>query len=76
VRAELAAALSLGDSRIDLDAALIDIGIDSLLALDLRKRLRLATGRSVPLAKLLGGISGTELAAILEQMQGVESARE
>ena len=76
VRAELAAALKLSDSRIDLGAALIDIGMDSLLALDLRKRLLRATGRSVPLAKLLGGISGTELALILDQTQGVETARD
>lgn len=76
VRAEVAAALSLSETQIDLGAALIDIGMDSLLALDLRKRLRTATGQSVPLAKILGGISGAELAAILEQTQGVESARD
>ena len=76
VRTEVAAALRLRETQIDLGAALIDVGMDSLLALDLRKRLRIATGRSVPLAKLLGGISGAELVAILEQMQGVESARD
>jgi mycobactin polyketide synthetase MbtD len=42
------------------------LGVDSLLALDLRKRLRRATGRSVPLADLLGGITGGELIANLE----------
>lgn len=76
VRAEVAAALRLSETQIDLGAALIDIGMDSLLALDLRKRLRTATGQSVPLAKILGGISGAELAAILELTQGVESARD
>jgi mycobactin polyketide synthetase MbtD len=64
VRAELAAALNLGDAAtIDLSASLLDLGVDSLLALDLRKRLRRATGRSVPLAVLLGGITGDELIA-------------
>jgi mycobactin polyketide synthetase MbtD len=64
VRAELAAALNLGDpATIDLSASLLDLGVDSLLALDLRKRLRRATGRSVPLAALLGGITGGELIA-------------
>lgn len=76
VRTEVARALSLNEAQIDLGAALIDIGMDSLLALDLRTRLRTATGQSVPLAKLLGGISGAELAVILEQTQGVESARD
>ncbi len=36
-------------------------GVDSLLALDLRKKLTQATGHKVPLAKILGGITGTEL---------------
>jgi mycobactin polyketide synthetase MbtD len=63
----LAAALNLGDATtIDLSASLLDLGVDSLLALDLRKRLRRATGRSVPLADLLGGITGGELIANLE----------
>ena len=66
VRAELAAALNLGDAAtIDLSASLLDLGVDSLLALDLRKRLRRATGRSVVLADLLGGITGDELIASL-----------
>lgn len=67
VRTELAAALSLPDpASVDLGAALVDLGVDSLLALDLRKRLRRLTGRSVPLARLLGGITGTELIDALQ----------
>ena len=66
VRTELAAALNLGEAAtIDLSASLLDLGVDSLLALELRKRLRRATGRSVPLADLLGGITGDELIASL-----------
>ncbi|HEX2283280.1 MAG TPA: KR domain-containing protein, partial [Mycobacterium sp.] len=64
VRAELASVLSVADGAVlDLSASLFDLGVDSLLALDLRKRLRRVTGRSVPLATLLGGITGTELIA-------------
>jgi mycobactin polyketide synthetase MbtD len=67
VRAELAAALNLDDpTTIDLSTSLLDLGVDSLLALDLRKRLRRATGTSVPLAALLGGITGDELIASLD----------
>ena len=67
VRAELAAALRLaGPASVDLGAALIDLGVDSLLALDLRKRLRRGIGRSVPLARLLGGITGLELIGELQ----------
>ncbi len=68
VRAELAAALRLpGPASVDLSTALIDLGVDSLLALDLRKRLRRNIGRSVPLARLLGGITGAELIDALQQ---------
>jgi mycobactin polyketide synthetase MbtD len=80
VRAELAAALNLGDgATIDLSASLLDLGVDSLLALDLRKRLRRATGRSVPLAALLGGITGGELIASLDtpdSSEKVETSRD
>ncbi len=62
VRAELAATLHLGDSpSIDPGTSLIDLGVDSLLALDLRKRLRRTVGDSVPVSRMLGGITVTEL---------------
>ncbi|BBY25550.1 mycobactin polyketide synthase MbtD [Mycobacterium stomatepiae] len=66
VRAELAATLHLGDSSsIDPSASLIDLGVDSLLALDLRKRLRRTVGSSVPVARMLGGITVHELITAL-----------
>ncbi|MEE2852376.1 MAG: mycobactin polyketide synthase MbtD [Actinomycetota bacterium] len=62
VGAELAATLHLGDSpSIDPGTSLIDLGVDSLLALDLRKRLRRTLGKSVPVSRMLGGITVTEL---------------
>jgi len=80
VCAELAAALNLGDlAAVDLSASLLDLGVDSLLALDLRKRLRRVTGRSVPLAALLGGITGGELIASLDaadKSEKVETSRD
>ena len=68
VRAELAAVLSLPDPDVlDLNASLFDLGVDSLLALDLRKRLNRVMGRTVGLARLLGGITGAELVSDLER---------
>ena len=62
VRAELAAVCSLpGPGAVDLGAALFDLGVDSLLALELRKRLTRGCGHTVPLARLLGGITGADL---------------
>lgn len=58
VRAALGSVLKLSDTaRLDLDASLLDLGVDSLLALDLRKKLKKATGCAVPLATILGGVS-------------------
>ncbi len=63
---ELAATLHLDDSvSMDPTASLIDLGLDSLLALDLRKRLRRAVGHSAPVAQMLGGITVMELIEVL-----------
>jgi mycobactin polyketide synthetase MbtD len=67
VRSALTRTLHLGDSlSIDPNASLIDLGLDSLLALDLRRRLRRAVGHSAPVAQLLGGITVSELIERLE----------
>ena len=59
---ELAATLQWdGSASMDPTASLIDLGLDSLLALDLRKRLRRAVGHSAPVAQMLGGITVNEL---------------
>ena len=66
VCAELAATLhSDGSASMDPTASLIDLGLDSLLALDLRKRLRRAVGHSAPVAQMLGGITVNELIEVL-----------
>ena len=66
VRAELAATLHLGDPvSIDGTASLIDLGLDSLLALDLRRRLRRSVGHSAPVARMLGGITVNEMIDVL-----------
>jgi len=63
---ELAATLHSGDSvSIDPTASLLDLGLDSLLALDLRRRLRRAVGYSAPVAVMLGGITVMELVDVL-----------
>jgi mycobactin polyketide synthetase MbtD len=66
VRSQLAVVLDVDADTVDLDSSLFDLGVDSLLALDLRNRLKRLTGRTVALATLLGGITGTDLIADLE----------
>jgi len=76
VHAELAATLHLGDSAaIDATASLIDLGLDSLLALDLRRRLRRTVGQSAPLARMLGGITVNELIDVLGAANGQQMGK-
>ncbi|WP_067971563.1 SDR family NAD(P)-dependent oxidoreductase [Mycolicibacter icosiumassiliensis] len=63
---ELVTVLGLeGPDDIDMHRALVDLGLDSLLALDLRKRLGRATGLRVALGPLLAGMTGAQLTATL-----------
>lgn len=72
VRSQLALVLNVAAETVDLDSSLFDLGVDSLLALDLRNRLKRLTGRTVSLATLLGGITGTDLIAGLETPHSTE----
>ncbi|OLP02093.1 polyketide synthase [Mycolicibacterium porcinum] len=68
MRNALGSVLKLADTTaLDFDASLLDLGVDSLLAIDLRKKLKKATGRSVPLATILGGATAAELIEHLER---------
>lgn len=68
MRIALGAVLKLDDiTGLDLDTSLLDLGVDSLLAIDLRKKLKKATGRAVPLATILGGATAAELIEHLER---------
>jgi mycobactin polyketide synthetase MbtD len=67
VRGQLAAVLGIGQAaELNLEQSLFDLGVDSMLAVDLRKRLKRLLGRTVPLAALLDEITGTQLVAKLD----------
>ncbi|MDO3398739.1 mycobactin polyketide synthase MbtD [Mycolicibacterium neoaurum] len=67
LRVALTAVLKLPDEITpDPAASLLDLGVDSLLALDLRKKLKNAAGANVPLAAILGGAT---VAEVIEHMQ-------
>ncbi len=57
----IALALKTGPASIDVSQPLVDMGLDSLMALDLRNRLFTHTGVQVPVSMLLGGASVTAL---------------
>jgi mycobactin polyketide synthetase MbtD len=67
VRSQLAAVLGVAQaSELNLAESLFDLGLDSMLAVDLRKRLKRVTGRTVSLATLMDEMTGDELVEKLE----------
>jgi mycobactin polyketide synthetase MbtD len=68
VRGQLAAVLGIQQAgELNLAETLFDLGVDSMLAVDLRKRLKKVIGRTVPLAALLDEITGDELVSKLRR---------
>jgi mycobactin polyketide synthetase MbtD len=67
VRSQLAAVLGIAQAgELNLEESLFDLGVDSMLALELRKRFKRMIGRTVSLATLMGEITGHELVETLE----------
>ncbi|QUR68222.1 mycobactin polyketide synthase MbtD [Mycobacterium spongiae] len=70
VRSQLAAVLGMAhDGELRLEDSLFDLGVDSMLGVDLSKRLRRVIGRTVPLATLMDDITGDEL---VERLEGAD----
>ena len=58
---------------VDLDTELTRLGIDSLMAVELKNRIELNLGANLPMAQILNGPSITELAALVSGiMEGNE----
>jgi mycobactin polyketide synthetase MbtD len=70
VRSQLAAVLGIAQAgELNLGESLFDLGVDSMLAVELRKRLKRMIGRTVSLATLMGEITGDEL---VEKLEGAD----
>ena len=68
LRVALGSVLNLpAGTALEPSASLLDLGVDSLLALDLRKKLKKAAGVNVPLATILGGATVAEILEHLEE---------
>ncbi|WP_396835355.1 mycobactin polyketide synthase MbtD [Mycobacterium sp. ITM-2016-00316] len=68
LRVALGSVLNLpAGTALEPSASLLDLGVDSLLALDLRKKLKKAAGVNVPLATILGGATVAEVLEHLEE---------
>jgi acyl transferase domain-containing protein len=74
-RRHVAGVLGLAESALEDSTSLTRLGLDSLMATELRNRLLADTGFSPPMAHLLEGPSTTDLAALLESfMDGAAAA--
>lgn len=62
--------MSDGSDRIDGSVPLVSLGMDSLQALDLRKRLKAELNRDLPVAAILGGASLDEVVSLMSENEG------
>jgi acyl transferase domain-containing protein/NAD(P)-dependent dehydrogenase (short-subunit alcohol dehydrogenase family) len=74
VRQCVATVLGLAESEFDDEVAISRLGLDSLMATELRNRLVARVGCSLPLVRLLEGPSAVELVQLLEvELEAAES---
>jgi hypothetical protein len=70
VRECVAAVLETAPDRVALDVPLLRLGLDSLMAVEVRNRIERAIGSALPLARYLDGSDVTQLAgALLEHVR-------
>lgn len=77
VRGAAAAVLGLDPGRVDLEQGLFDMGMDSLMAVDLKARLEAATGQRLPSTLTFNYPTVTALAGYLtDEVLGVDGQPE
>ncbi len=64
----VAAVLGLPPDQLDRNTPFVDLGLDSLMALQLRNRLQADWGIAIPMARLLAGDSVAETTPILHEL--------
>jgi len=61
LRAEIERVMELGPGTLDLDEPLVTLGLDSLMAVELRSAIEVGQGISVPLDRILGGATARDI---------------
>lgn len=71
----ISGALRLPVSKLEVDQPIIRLGLDSLIALELRNRIQVDMGVRVPIVKLLHGPSITDFATYLGEIFEAEQSK-
>jgi NAD(P)-dependent dehydrogenase (short-subunit alcohol dehydrogenase family) len=66
VRKQVGRVLRIAEARLDLHTGLTRLGLDSLMAVELKNRMEGGLGCSIPVVKLLAGASISDLAAEID----------
>ncbi|WP_424097227.1 SDR family NAD(P)-dependent oxidoreductase [Moorena producens] len=67
LQSEIATVLGMGDMTIDLQQPLTTMGLDSLMALELRNRVKRKLGVDIPIVQLVEGMSIADLGTEINQ---------
>jgi acyl transferase domain-containing protein/acyl-CoA synthetase (AMP-forming)/AMP-acid ligase II/acyl carrier protein len=70
----LSRVMGVSPSELDADESLIDLGVDSLMAVELRNRIESELGVTIPMIKLLQGPSIARISALLLEAMEAEPA--
>jgi len=74
IRDEVARILRLPADAVEVDRPLMDLGLDSLMALELRLGVEKRTGREMAMTMMTGGLSVRDLAGRIAATLGAESS--
>jgi acyl carrier protein len=73
IRDQLARVLGTSPAKVDMEQPLINLGIDSLMAVEIGNQIQAMAGVEVPAMKFMEGVSIAGLSAyVIEQMSGEE----
>jgi acyl transferase domain-containing protein/acyl carrier protein len=71
IRDTLARVLGISPTKLDIERSLLDLGIDSLMAVEIGNQIHAMVGVEVPMMKLMGGLSIAGLSGyLIEQLSG------
>jgi acyl carrier protein len=74
IRDQLARVLGMSPAKLDVEESLLNLGLDSLMAVEIGNQVQAMVGVEVPTMKVMEGLSIAGLAEfVLEQLSGEEA---